>query len=105
MIRQILIFGIRAYQRIVGPVLRSFNGGWGHCRHQPTCSHYAIDALRLHGPIKGAWLAIRRLLRCHPWGTSGDDPVPTVYFWRRRQGAEAQDAAVVKEPTSGPARH
>ncbi len=46
------------------------------CRHVPSCSTYALEALEAHGAGKGAWLATRRLLRCHPWGTSGYDPVP-----------------------------
>lgn len=46
------------------------------CRFVPTCSQYAIEALKKHGPLKGSWLAIRRILRCHPWGGSGYDPVP-----------------------------
>ena len=46
------------------------------CRFQPTCSQYAIEALRKYGPIKGSWLTIKRLSRCHPWGGSGYDPVP-----------------------------
>lgn len=46
------------------------------CRFTPTCSTYALQALKKHGPIKGLYLAIRRILRCHPWGGSGYDPVP-----------------------------
>lgn len=46
------------------------------CRFTPTCSQYALEALRKHGPFKGSWLAIRRICRCHPWGGSGYDPVP-----------------------------
>lgn len=46
------------------------------CRFTPTCSQYAIDAVSKHGPIKGLWLAVKRLLRCHPWGGHGYDPVP-----------------------------
>ncbi|MGP9790799.1 membrane protein insertion efficiency factor YidD [Roseinatronobacter sp. NSM] len=49
----------------------------GHgCRFQPTCSAYALDALQRHGAIRGAWLALRRIGRCHPWGGAGYDPVP-----------------------------
>lgn len=46
------------------------------CRFTPTCSQYALEALRVHGPLRGSWLALRRILRCHPWGGSGYDPVP-----------------------------
>ena len=46
------------------------------CRHDPSCSTYAVEALTVHGAVKGSWLAVRRLGRCHPWGTSGYDPVP-----------------------------
>ena len=48
----------------------------GNCRFQPTCSEYAIDALREHGVLRGSWLAAKRIGRCHPWGGSGYDPVP-----------------------------
>ncbi|MBM3431541.1 MAG: membrane protein insertion efficiency factor YidD [Bacteroidetes bacterium] len=65
-----LIFLIRIYQWVISPILGP------KCRYQPTCSHYAIEALKKHGPFKGFWLAIRRVARCHPWGGSGWDPVP-----------------------------
>ncbi|HMP79273.1 MAG TPA: membrane protein insertion efficiency factor YidD [Pirellulaceae bacterium] len=71
-----LILGVRAYQISLGPLLRILNGGRGLCRHQPTCSEYAIEALRTHGAWRGIWLTVRRLLRCQPWGTYGFDPVP-----------------------------
>jgi putative membrane protein insertion efficiency factor len=48
------------------------------CRHEPSCSQYASQALRLHGLVRGLGLAVHRLARCHPWGTSGFDPVPGV---------------------------
>ena len=46
------------------------------CRFTPTCSQYALEALRKHGPFRGTWLALKRIARCHPWGGSGYDPVP-----------------------------
>lgn len=46
------------------------------CRYTPTCSEYALQALRKYGPFKGGWLALKRILRCHPWGGHGYDPVP-----------------------------
>ena len=47
------------------------------CRHVPTCSQYAVEAIKIHGPFVGFWLAVKRISRCHPWGTHGYDPVPT----------------------------
>jgi putative membrane protein insertion efficiency factor len=61
---------IRAYQLLVAPILPP------SCRYYPSCSHYAAEAIEMHGPSRGALLAVRRLLRCHPWGGSGYDPVP-----------------------------
>ena len=67
---------IRFYQLAISPWLRLASGGHGVCRHDPTCSHYGIEAIKIHGALKGTWLTFRRLLRCHPWGTHGYDPVP-----------------------------
>ncbi len=65
-----LVLLVRGYQLFISPVLGS------HCRFQPTCSQYALEALRTHGALKGAWLALRRVLRCHPLHPGGYDPVP-----------------------------
>lgn len=66
----ILILPIRFYQYAISPLTPPT------CRFTPTCSEYARQALIKYGPIKGLWLATKRLLRCHPWGGSGYDPVP-----------------------------
>ena len=68
--RWLVLWLIRFYQYGISPLMPS------HCRHFPTCSSYAITAIERHGLIRGGWLAIRRLGRCHPWGTHGYDPVP-----------------------------
>ncbi len=74
----LLIGLIRLYQLFLSPMLQMTNGGHGSCRHEPTCSNYAIEALRLHGAMKGNVLIAKRLLRCHPWGTYGHDPAPPL---------------------------
>jgi hypothetical protein len=61
---------IRAYQLMLSPLLGP------RCRYLPSCSDYAAEAIASHGAARGCWLALRRLLRCHPWGGSGYDPVP-----------------------------
>jgi putative membrane protein insertion efficiency factor len=61
---------MRFYQRFVGPFIPP------SCRFTPSCSQYAIEALRLHGALRGTWLTVRRLLRCAPWHPGGWDPVP-----------------------------
>lgn len=66
----LLIGLIRVYQWTLSPWLGT------RCRYEPTCSAYAVEAIRRHGPIRGSWLAAARILRCHPWGRSGYDPVP-----------------------------
>ncbi len=67
---RLLIGLLRAYQYLLSPFFGQ------HCRFMPTCSQYAIDALREHGPWRGSMLAARRVLRCHPWHPGGLDPVP-----------------------------
>jgi putative membrane protein insertion efficiency factor len=61
---------IKMYQLLVSPILPA------NCRYQPTCSHYTVEALKKYGIFKGGWLGIKRISRCHPWGSSGYDPVP-----------------------------
>lgn len=70
---QLLVFGVRAYQLAISPIL-----GPG-CRFAPSCSSYAIEALQEHGPWRGSVLAIRRIGRCHPFQPGGFDPVPSAH--------------------------
>jgi hypothetical protein len=65
-----LLLPIRFYRMGISPMLPP------SCRYQPTCSAYAMEAIVRHGPVKGLYLAVRRVLRCHPWGGGGYDPVP-----------------------------
>ena len=67
---RILLLPIRFYQVCISPYTPP------SCRFTPTCSEYARQALLKHGPVKGLWLAVKRILRCNPWGGSGYDPVP-----------------------------
>ena len=66
----LLTLPVLFYRACISPMLPP------SCRFTPTCSQYALEALRKHGAVKGMWLAVRRILRCHPWGGSGYDPVP-----------------------------
>ena len=68
----LLVLPIRLYRFLISPFLP------GTCRHLPSCSAYAEQALKCNGPWKGSWLALSRLLRCHPWGSAGYDPVPDL---------------------------
>ena len=61
---------VKFYQYCISPLTPA------SCRYVPTCSQYAVEALRKYGPLKGGWLTLKRLARCHPWGGSGYDPVP-----------------------------
>ena len=70
LLRRLAILPIRIYQKIISPLLP------GVCRYRPTWSEYMAEAIQTHGIVKGLYLGTRRLLRCHPWGGSGYDPVP-----------------------------
>ena len=67
---QLLIWLIRAYQLAISPMLGN------RCRFFPSCSEYAMEAVEKHGPLRGLWLGMRRVGRCHPWHPGGYDPVP-----------------------------
>ncbi|MDD2617377.1 MAG: membrane protein insertion efficiency factor YidD [Bacteroidales bacterium] len=66
----LVLLPVRFYRLFISPLFPS------SCRYTPTCSEYAVQAVQKHGSFKGGWLAIKRILRCHPWGGHGYDPVP-----------------------------
>lgn len=70
MMKSALIGLVRVYQAVLSPYLPSA------CRYTPTCSQYAIEAICKHGAVRGGWLGLKRISRCHPWGGHGYDPVP-----------------------------
>ena len=91
-----LTLAIRAYQLTLSPAQTFLFGTLGGCRHTPTCSVYAVQALQAHGVRAGTWLAAKRLCRCHPWGGSGHDPVPPL----RRVEAGGQPEGIAACPDS-----
>ncbi|MGB0938349.1 MAG: membrane protein insertion efficiency factor YidD [Colwellia sp.] len=66
----LMILIIKVYQKLLSPLLGQ------NCRFTPTCSSYAIDAIKIHGFVKGSWFAAKRIIKCHPLHPGGDDPVP-----------------------------
>jgi hypothetical protein len=87
---RLLALPVRAYRLTLSPLV-------GHgCRFQPTCSVYALEALETHGGLRGAWLAARRVARCHPWGGSGIDEVPPPQAGRSKK--------MITSPRSTPKR-
>ncbi|HIG30906.1 MAG TPA: membrane protein insertion efficiency factor YidD [Verrucomicrobiales bacterium] len=77
-LRRMFIFVIRFYRIVLSPMKTLFLGPAGRCRYRPSCSEYALEAVTEHGALKGALLSLKRILRCHPWGGFGFDPVPRV---------------------------
>jgi putative membrane protein insertion efficiency factor len=74
--RYVLIGLLRTYRLLISPLYGQV------CRYHPSCSAYALDAVTQHGALRGSWLAVRRIGRCHPWAAGGYDPVPTRFTWR-----------------------
>ncbi len=74
---RLLLLLIAFYRRAISPFLGP------HCRYAPTCSEYAAGAIRAHGALRGGWLAVKRVARCHPWAAGGLDPVPAEPRVRR----------------------
>lgn len=77
---KLISFFIRFYQLVISPLIPP------RCRYLPTCSDYALEALKLHGIRRGVFLSFSRIMRCHPWGKSGLDPVPKCASEKTKQG-------------------
>lgn len=92
--RRILMGLIRFYRKGISPLTPP------SCRYTPTCSAYALEAVDRHGALRGSWLALRRILRCHPWGGEGHDPVPPAA--ELKTDAVRTVDAVDPSPTSTP---
>jgi len=73
---RVLTLAIRAYQLTISPAQVFLFGATGGCRFTPTCSQYALEAVREQGVAAGGWLGLKRICRCHPWGSCGHDPLP-----------------------------
>lgn len=78
LLRYLLVVPVKLYQVMISPLLPP------SCRYYPSCSAYAIEALERHGALRGGWLTLCRLARCHPWGGSGLDPVPEIGIDRNK---------------------
>jgi len=79
-VQHILILVVRVYRWTLSPAKTFLFGPLAQCRFTPSCSQYALEALRTHGALTGGWLATKRICRCHPWGDCGHDPVPPMNF-------------------------
>jgi putative membrane protein insertion efficiency factor len=77
MVRTIRLL-VRIYQYTFSPLLDLLSGPASGCRFQPTCSEYFLHAVEGHGAVRGIWLGLKRIARCHPWGGCGHDPVPSA---------------------------
>lgn len=74
--KPLIRIAIRGYQRAVSPVLHALGGPGSGCRFTPTCSEYFLQAVEIHGALRGSWMGLKRIARCHPWSAGGEDPVP-----------------------------
>ena len=93
-LRLLMLVLIRGYQLLISPFFPP------SCRYIPSCSEYARQAVVRHGPLRGGWLALRRLLRCHPWADWGYDPVPDAPA-DQVKGSRAQNAGTAKNSAGG----
>lgn len=96
----VLIAAVKVYQWFISPILGPT------CRFYPSCSAYAVESLRVHGPLAGLWLTVRRLLRCHPWNPGGvDDVPPKGAAWRLRTVVDPGQCTAQEQRTSEQRAH
>jgi uncharacterized protein len=84
-VRWVLIQLLRAYRFAISPLYGEV------CRYYPSCSAYALEAVTVHGSVRGSWLAVRRVARCHPWAAGGVDPVPPARSPRHARRSARRD--------------
>lgn len=87
--KYVLIGLLKAYRLLISPLYGNV------CRYYPSCSAYALRAVQFHGAMKGSWLAVTRLLRCHPWAAGGYDPVPGTPEFEQERRAGVESAATI----------
>ena len=85
----VLVWLLRGYRAVISPLYGQV------CRYHPSCSAYALEAVETYGAVRGSWLAVRRLARCHPWAAGGYDPVPA------RQSSPSSPRVTTGSPTQG----
>lgn len=93
--KYLLIGFLKAYRMLISPLYGQV------CRYHPSCSAYALGAVSEHGALRGGWLAVRRLTRCHPWAAGGYDPVPPVRQRPSRSARPSRTVSVGHTPTQG----
>jgi putative membrane protein insertion efficiency factor len=94
-VKHVLIVLLKGYRLFISPLYGQV------CRYHPSCSAYALEAVTRHGSLRGCWLAVRRLARCHPWAAGGYDPVPDTR--ERRPAAASERRRPARHQTGGPA--
>ncbi len=101
--KYIVLALLQVYRWIVSPAKIFLFGPGARCRFTPTCSQYALQAVKTHGALSGGWLATKRVCRCHPWGGAGYDPVPDATVDANQPGAPAHSGTHAP-PLTAPAQ-
>jgi uncharacterized protein len=99
----ILASAVRVYRFALSPAKMALFGPLGRCRFTPSCSQYALEAIQQHGALRGTWLTLRRIGRCHPWGGCGHDPVPERTIHDSRFTIQSPAVGAFPDETAHPA--